>query len=67
MSAAPSPPASPEVDSKTVIGIAFGNTNSSIAYTTPVCLARLFSIFVALWYCGGRVLIFAGESIGWKG
>ncbi|CUS08818.1 unnamed protein product [Tuber aestivum] len=33
----PSPPASPEIDddTKTVIGIAFGNTTSSIAYTTP--------------------------------
>ncbi|KAH0607399.1 uncharacterized protein H6S33_002433 [Morchella sextelata] len=29
------PPESTEVDSKTVIGIAFGNTTSSIAYTTP--------------------------------
>ncbi|PWW80500.1 hypothetical protein C7212DRAFT_355976 [Tuber magnatum] len=32
----PSPPASPEIDdTQTVIGIAFGNTTGSIAYTTP--------------------------------
>ncbi|RPB01430.1 actin-like ATPase domain-containing protein [Choiromyces venosus 120613-1] len=32
----PSPQASPDLDdTKTVIGIAFGNTTSSIAYTTP--------------------------------
>lgn len=35
----PSPPPGLEIDddTKTVIGIAFGNTTSSIAYTTPVC------------------------------
>jgi len=40
---APSPPPSPEIDddTKTVIGIAFGNTTSSIAYTTPVCVCIL--------------------------
>lgn len=64
MSEPPSPPATPEVALKVVIGIAFGNTTSSIAYTAPVgCHSSLF-IRLLIATQDGKAEVIANEEGG---